>query len=202
MMPVITDRTGEDDQFMQILRHTIAGELEAKPVHGLFVIRIDNWFDHRWRNFSGKGRVGYGLYTGLAAYDPDTSLDEFHRDGRQSTFPPFAPNRVLTQDFYGKGDAGDYVLDENGAWVHPSWRERSSSNLHRRITTCNNSCLFVWFSSNTVANRRGSIMIYRAYGRIISSWYASFAYDGRWKLSRCDGIARQHLLSWFATANA
>lgn len=90
MMPVITDRRGEDEQSMQILRHTIAGELEVKPVHGLFVIRIDNWFDHRWRNFSGKGRVGYGHYTGLAAYDPDdTSLDAFHRDGRQSTFPPF-----------------------------------------------------------------------------------------------------------------
>lgn len=197
----IANLLADAPQFIDVVNRAVAGELEHKAVHGFFVIRIiriDNWFDHKWLNFSGIGRVAFGQYMGTW-FDRDTALDEFHRQGTRSTFPPFTPNRVITQDFYRKSESGSYVLDEDGPWVHSSTRKRSSGNLHRRIVTHNNSCLFVWFSSNTLANRRGSLMVYRANGKIITSWYASFLRDVDWRLARTQGIPRQHLSGWLAS---
>lgn len=192
--PIIVENPSDDPDFIQLVRQVVSTELEAKAVHGLFVIRIDNWFDYKWRLFSGTGRVGFGHYTGLAAYDPDTALDAFYRGGTKSTFPPFTPNRIISEAFYGKDGKGVYVLDENGPWVHSTYRSRSIANLQQRITTHNNSSLFVWFSANTLTNRRGSLMIYRANGKVITSWYASFFLDGHWRAVRTLGISRQVLL--------
>jgi hypothetical protein len=196
--PRLATLSEDDSAFIKLVSQAISGELEAKAVLGLFVVRIDNWFDHKWLNFSGKGRVAFGHFTGFAACDPETALDEFHRKGPQSTFPPFTPNRVIAQDFYRKDQHGSYVLEDDGPWIHSAAREMSSTNLHKRIAKHHNSCLFVWFSLNTLANRRGSLMVYRANGRIITSWYASFSCDSEWRVVRTQGIARQHLLGWLA----
>jgi hypothetical protein len=155
LKPLIPNVSADDPQFIELVSRAVTGELEAKTVHGLFVIRIDNWFDHKWLNFSGIGRVAFGQYMGTW-FDRDTALDEFHQQGAKSTFPPFTPNRVITQDFYRKDAIGAlYVLDEDGPWVRSPVRERSSANLHKRILTHNNSCLFVWFSQLTRGvNRR------------------------------------------------
>jgi hypothetical protein len=193
--PTIPIITSDDLGFIELVRLSVSAELEAKAVHGLFLIRIDNWFDCKWRNFSGNGRVAYGHYTGLS-YDPDTALDAFHWKDTKSTFPPFTPNRIVSQNFYAKDENGIYLLDENGPWVHAGWRESSSANLHRRIATHNNSALFVWFSSNALVNRRGSLMIYRANGTIITSWYASFSLNGQWRIVQTEGISRQLLHGW------
>ena len=99
--PLIPNVPADDLQFIELVSRAVAGELDAKTVHGLFVIRIDNWFDHKWLNFSGIGRVAFGQYIGTW-FDRDTALDEFHQQGMKSTFPPFTPNRVITQDFYKK----------------------------------------------------------------------------------------------------
>ena len=201
LRPSLATVPEDDPAFVSLVGLVISGELGAKPVHGLFVVRIDNWFDHNWLNFSGIGRVAFGHYYNLPSFDRDTALDEFRRTGPQSTFPPFTPNRVIAQDFYGINDAGVYVLDKDGPWIHSSAPETSSTNLHKRIATHNNSCLFVWFSSNTLANRRGSMMVYRANGTIITSWYASFSYEGQWRVVRTQGVARQHLLGWLAPSS-
>jgi hypothetical protein len=197
LQPPIPFATADDPEFIDLVTRLIAAELEAKPVHGLFVVRIENWFDHKWLNFAGNGRIADFWWMGLSL-DRDTALDSFHRTGAKAVFPPFSPSRVMSQDFYGAGEQGSYVLDENGPWIHRSYKERSSANLHRRITTHNNSALFVWFSSNTKANLRGSLMIYRANGRIVSSWYASFSRDADWRLVQTQGISRQHLLQWLS----
>jgi hypothetical protein len=199
--PIIERCPTDDLEFIELVKRAISEELNAKAVHGLFLIRIANWFDEKWRNFSGKGRVAYGHFTGLA-YNPDTSLEAIHRDRTKSTFPPFTPNRVRSQDFYHRDEKGVYVLEGDGPWVHPRWRQRSSANLHQRITTHNNSCLFVWFSSNKLTNRRGSLMVYRVNGTIVTSWYTSFSLNGEWRVVRTLGIARQLLVRWFGPAQA
>lgn len=199
--PPIVPFTGDNQRFVNLVSRIVLSELEAKSVHGLFVVRIENWFDHKWLNFSGKGRVAFGQYTGMS-YDPDTALDPFHRTGIKTTFPPFTPSRVISQYFYGRNQHGSYVLDEDGPWIHASFKESSSTNIHRRIATRNNSALFAWFSSNTESNGRGSLMIYRANGRIISSWYVSFLQEEDWRVVQIQGIPRQHLLKWLKPVEA
>jgi len=190
MAPIISKNPSDDPDFIQLVQQAVSTELDAKAVRGLFLIRIDNWFDYKWRLFSGIGRVAFDD-GGLLGRD--TALDSFHRGGNKSTFPPFAPNRIISEAFYRKDENGVYVLDENGPWVHFTCRKRSSANLQQRIITHNNSALFVWFSSSTLKNRRGSLMIYRANGRVITSWYASFFLDGHWRAVRTQGISRQLL---------
>src|SRR6266571_4801101 len=87
--PIIPALSADAPPFIELVRRAISGELEAMAVRGLFVVRIDNWFDHKWLYYSGK-----------AAYDPDAALDEFPRKGRQFIFPPFTPNRVIAQDCF------------------------------------------------------------------------------------------------------
>jgi hypothetical protein len=44
--PLIPNVPADDPQFMELVSRAVTGELAAKTVHGLFLIRIDNWFDH------------------------------------------------------------------------------------------------------------------------------------------------------------
>ena len=150
-------------------------------------------------NLSGIGRVRFWQQYIGGRGERDAALDEFRRQGTKSTFPQFTPNRVISQDFYRKDLNGPYVLEKDGPWVHSSARQRSAANLHKRIATHNNSCLFVWFSSNTLANRRGSLMVYRAYGRVITSWYSSFSCEAEWRLVRTQGISHQYLSNWLTS---
>ena len=113
LQPPILALNGDNQQFVDVLSRIVLSELEAEAVHGLFVIRIENWFDHKWLNFAGKGRVADFAWIGQSL-DRDTALDSFHRTGSKTVFPPFTPSRVVSQDFYGKNEHGAYVLDENG----------------------------------------------------------------------------------------
>ena len=88
--PAITRNAADDLDFIRLVHRAVSAELGALAVYDLFLIRVDNWFDHKWRNFSGKGRVGFGHHTGLV-YNPDTALDAIHREGTKSTFSPSRP---------------------------------------------------------------------------------------------------------------
>ena len=87
----IPSHEGDDPQFVDLVRWIISAELELKPVQEIIVIRIDNWFDHKWLDFSGIGRVAFGTYYDFPT--PDRALDEFRQ--RKKTFPPFSPKRVI-----------------------------------------------------------------------------------------------------------
>ena len=63
----------DDPQFGEIVGRVISGLLSANPVEKVFVVRIDNWFDHKWLTFSGIGRVRFDDLR----LDIDTALDDF-----------------------------------------------------------------------------------------------------------------------------
>lgn len=86
MIAIPTNET-DDPEFIELVRRVIAGLLTANPVEEVFVVRIDNWFDDKWLNFSGIGRVRFDDFR----IDIDTALDEFRQE--KVTFPPFNPNR-------------------------------------------------------------------------------------------------------------
>ena len=69
---------------MNQVARAISGELEVRAFHEVFVIRIDNWFDHKWLNFSGKGRE---LHSGTTREFLRTiqTLRSTHSTGKAST---------------------------------------------------------------------------------------------------------------------
>jgi len=198
LMPLeIPSHPNDDPLFIDLACRAIAAELQGKAAQEVFVIRIDNWFDHKWLNFSGIGRVGFRWNV---PNGPDTALDEF-RQGK-ATFPPFSPNRVVEEHRFQRGENGSYSLVKDAPLVHSQTRASSCWNLHRRIANFSGSALFAWFSSKTDANRRGSLMVYRANGPEVTSWYSSFAKESEWRILRTEGIGREELRAWIEGGNA
>ena len=87
-----------------------------------------------------------------------TVLDPFSQE--QLTFPPFTPNRVVTQHYFCRTTRGELEEQAPAHIVHRPKREHSSKNLHRRVVSFSRSAIFVWFSSSSRATGRGSVMAY------------------------------------------
>ena len=94
-MELISSST-DDPKFMRLMNGIISGLVSNDVPDEIFVIKIENWFDHKWLNFSGIGRVGF--FHDWRPNGIDTALDEFWQD--KITFPPFTPKRVIQEDCF------------------------------------------------------------------------------------------------------
>ncbi len=130
------------------------------------VTQIDNWFDHKWLDFSGKVAGVVGSWS------------------RDLTVPPFHPNRVKHQVAYQRHDDGSYSEVE-APQLHRC--QESSQNLNRKLRHQADPGVFAWWSSNTKVNGRGSLMVYTHIENATSSWFASFERRAEW----CVRQARQ-----------
>jgi hypothetical protein len=153
-------------------------------------VEVDNWFDHKWLDFSGIGRVGFFESFRL---EIDTAHDEFRQD--KTTLPPFSPKRVIEQHYFVRDQKGFYSPSTRIARVHGKELRPSSVNLHQRIVDHAESALLLWFSSNTKVNRRGSIMVYEVNGSVVNTWYAGLDKETEWRVLKTKGITRQQITS-------
>lgn len=101
-MKILT-KAYDDPQFVELVSRTISGLASEKCPEKVFVVRIENWFDQKWLNFSGVGRVGFFEDWRL---EVDTALEEFRQD--QTTLPPFSPKRVIEEYCFLRDKDGDY----------------------------------------------------------------------------------------------
>jgi hypothetical protein len=178
-------KPNDDPQFVELARRVISGLVNDNFPSEIFVVQIDNWFDLKWLNFSGIGRV---KFDGHPHIDGDTALDEFWLD--KVTFPPFTPRRVLKEYFFERDENGDYSLSTIAPpYIHSRRRARSNRKFHRRLENFTHSAVFMWFSSNTKSNRRGSFMVYEVGDSGINTWYSSFSKEKEeWKVLKTKGI--------------
>jgi hypothetical protein len=174
----------DDPQFVELAKQLISGLMTIDFPDEIFVVKIDNWFDHKWLKFSGIGRVGFFLDFRL---ERDTALDEFRQD--KITIPPFNPNRVVGEYYFVRDSAGECVASLGKPYVHERKLASSSHNLHKRIIDLASSALLVWLSSNTKKNGRGSIMVYEVNGPDVQTWYVGLSkQEKEWKVHRTEGI--------------
>lgn len=183
----------EDPQFVELVSRVIFGLVNDNFPSEIFVVQIDNWFDHKWLEFSGIGVVyfnNFGLRNTV-----DAALDEFSQD--KITFPPFSPKRVIKEYFFEREVSGDYSLSTiEPPYIHSRRRVRSYRNLHRRIENFTESAVFIWFSSNTQSNRRGCLMVYEVSDSSIHTWYAAFSKEKEtWRVLQTKGITREQVQS-------
>jgi hypothetical protein len=151
----------------------------------VFIIRVRGWFDHKWLNYSGRGSVPFDS---PFPDHPQVALDEFFKD--QITFPPFTPKRILSQERWVYNDQ-----ESQNRLPHKRRYERSAMNLHRRVKDHSKSGIYVWYSSETDKNRRGSVMVYHAHDGYVNTWYSSFLYADSWRLDQTKGIDRDFVLN-------
>jgi hypothetical protein len=123
--------------------------------------------------------------------DRFTSIKEqFWRD--KLTFPPFAPDRVTGQWSFLQTQDG-YSEVPVLKLPHRQFRQRSHSNLNRRVDDFAHSACFVWYSGNTLKNGRGSAMVYSIGPAEPICWFAAFERKSGWMLQRTKGIDKEQV---------
>lgn len=187
MTAAIPSGLTDDNDFIELLNSMLSRLLEELAPEKLWVIQIDNWFDHKWLRYSGNGAVASNI-----PMDRFASVKvEFHQD--KLTFPPFAPSRVMGQwSFTRAGES--YVEAPLLQMPHSTERRSSNSNLHRRAETADGSVLFVWYAGNTLKNGRGSVMVYSISESEPVCWFASFGRDKAWSLQLTKNVEREYVL--------
>jgi hypothetical protein len=176
----------DDPYFIQVINAACTSIVESSLPDEVWVIQIDNWFDHKWLHFSGIGVVHFPLPAlGIGELG---ALDGFHQE--RLTFPPFSPNRVLGQWSYARAGNG-YSESALKSLPHSSSRHPSETNLHRRVQDFSSSAVFIWYSTNTVANGRGSLMVYTSLSGTVGAWFAAFTRNSKWELKATKGISRE-----------
>jgi hypothetical protein len=186
-LEIFTNPT-DDPRFLELAKHLIVQLVTQSLPDKIFVIKVDNWFDHKWLRFSGIGSVGF--FWGMNA--PDTALDEFSQD--KITFPPFNPKRVVGEWYFLRDASGEYLPSFGAPYVHQRKLAPSAENLHKRVTDFAESAIFIWLSSNTKSNRRGSMMVYEVAGSEVHTWYAGFAKKENWGILHTKGISREEVM--------
>ncbi len=190
MAPVTFAKPDDAPAFLADIDQVIAGLVEQHAPEEIYLVRIVNWFDHRWLRFSGIGRVPFH---GVSIH---TALDEFHQE--QLTFPPFTPNRVATQHYFARTTGGQFEEQAPARLIHARACEHSARNLHRRVADFSRSAVFVWFSSHSAVNGRGSVMVYTVCSRHVEAWYAGFRHDEKWRLEQVKGIRKSEIETFLA----
>lgn len=149
----------DDPSFIALLDLLVGRLVLRESPEGLRLIKIDNWFDHKWLMFSGR------------------------------TFPPFTPNSVALQRSFAR--VGDDYVEVPRRVPYRAEKQPSGANMQRRVQDFSRSACFVWYSGNTIANGRGSVMVYSVKADQVECWFAAFNREQEWKLGATKGISRQ-----------
>jgi hypothetical protein len=189
MLPHTILEPRDDPAFLAVVDRVIATLVLQDRPEEVYLVHIDNWFDKKWLRYSGYGVVAFP-----AGYPWFPTVKEEHSQD-QLTFPPFTPNRVVAQYLFGRVADGAYEEQAPAHLIHPLRRERSAKNLHRRVVDFSRSGLFVWYSSGSAANRRGSLLVYSAREDEVAAWYAGFSERQGWRLDQVKGIGRDIVVS-------
>lgn len=174
--------SGDANDFIIDLNKIVGKLIDKKEVNEVCLIRIKNWFDHKWLNYSGKSVVEFRGGAGLI----DSSLNNEWRE--KITVPPFNPNRVLSELFFRIEPTHNKLFEKN---LHK--KKESNGNIHNRISAYTKSGMFVWYSSNTEINQKGSLMIYIVQDDNIKTFYVSFVNNNGWKINQTKNISATEL---------
>jgi len=179
----VSTRQGDSLEFIAKARALAIGvALDSQPAR-LYVIRIDNWFGPKRMHFAGKFTVGKGYAIGV--HKPRLHV------------PPFVPGRVVEQRVFAGPSFEETVA---AAPLHIDCP--SEQALLRRIADIDAEAAFLWFSGESEAQKRGSLMVYLpdvfdaaaqrgASQRDRDSLYIGFSQRyGDWEPSMLRGISR------------
>lgn len=183
----------DDNDFVDLLNGLLNHLLVEQSPEQLWVIQIDNWFDHKWLRYSGSGIVAspFPANWNSSFMDRFTSVKEqFWRE--KLTFPPFAPDRVVSQWSFLRTNGG-YIEVPLPKLPHRESRHRSHSNLNRRVEHFVQSASFAWYSGNTLKNGRGSLMVYSVGPDKPICWFAALGRKSGWMLERTKGIDKEQV---------
>lgn len=160
----------DDTAFLSLAQRIMNGAITVLQVREVFVVHVDNWFDHKWLGWrSRKGE------------------DELRA-------PLFTPNRVCSEKHF-VWDADTSAWKSVGLPRPLHIRQAGRPWLAQPLDRFSQSAAFIWYSGSTATNKIGSLMFYLS-GADRYSWYASFKKEEHWTVSDELRIARRELISF------
>jgi len=183
----ISIQQGDSAEFIEKARTIAIGVAQEYEPTRLYVIRIDNWFGPRWMHFAGKFTAGKHAAIGV------------HK--ARLRVPPFVPHRVLAERVFAGPNYEEVVA------VAPLHIEIPSKiALQRRIEDIDKNAAFVWFSGESEAQKRGSVMVYLPVAfdptehlqrslRNSGAFYVGFSRSGiSWESTMLRGVSRSEVI--------
>ena len=153
----------DDPRFIDLVARIITGAVVMHGPPEARVFKIDHWFDHKWLAFSGKTLGALGVWS------------------KRLTVPPFVANRIIDQWLYLRDKTGaSYRCAGPGPNIHHCGP--AAENLCRRVEQVAPASALFWFSGDTAATGRGSLMGYIPVERDYWSWFLAFTRDDAWRV--------------------
>ncbi|MEQ1605098.1 MAG: hypothetical protein ABL999_09530 [Pyrinomonadaceae bacterium] len=170
---------GDAVEFIHQVRALLVSLAKKYDVGDVVFVKIKNWFDHKWLNYSGKKVVHFE--TSHPAWGREESLENTWL--KSITIPPFNPNRVLSSKFFRAKDTGNTKIESA-----INQYQRSTEASKALVSEYTSDGLMLWYSSNTLSNQKGSILVYISKDEEVTSWYAQFENIGGWRITRSKGV--------------
>lgn len=126
------------------------------------LVRVLRWFDHRW----------------------------LRPPGHKVTPPPFTAARIASECHWARRADGAYEVAAGAACLHRPRRRGRDDDDARRLLDAPDAGLFVWYSSGSATDRKGSVITYAVTGRATVPWFAALVpAPHRWRASIVKGLA-------------
>jgi len=186
-----------DSEFLETVDTVAAHVMDEMDCRDLFLVQIDNWFDHKWLGFSGMGRVP-SPFPFLSMIPPNADQkDRFYSVPasfwkKAITMPPFTPNRILSRTHFQRRHSGDFIRCKNLLPQRQEGSMRGTVNSARRIQEISDSGVFLWYSSNASQNGAASILIYISTANGVWPIFVSFRFKAGWRVHLTKGIPREY----------
>src|ERR1700682_289133 len=177
-MLTIKPADNSDPQFVAIVERVLNNTLQIHHPAGVYVVLIDNWFDHKWLEFKSNKVDG----------DPSgwrTKLPP----------PPFEPSRVLSQSYFQADTSTPPLYEGSGS------KPLHILSSRRSVGEITSSGVFVWHSNVGKDSDRGSLMVYLSEDGKGSAWYASFTKNTNWRVGKIKGISRREFTELMTVPN-
>jgi hypothetical protein len=160
----------DDAGFLALARRIINGAIMELQVREVFLVKIDNWFDHKWLGWRSR------------------------KDEHRLRVPLFTPNRVRSEEhFVWDEKTSAWKTTPLTRPLHVSQPGRPW--LSQPIDHIAQHAAIVWNSGNSAANKMGSVMLYLS-GSEGYSWYASLKKGDKWVVDDERLVTKRELLSF------
>jgi hypothetical protein len=169
----IPTNTRDNPDYIRNVERIFNNRISKWTPKDLYVTRIDNWFDEKWVKFSGTIMHEISIHKLV-----------------DITVPPFHPNRVEKSDFYRKAN-GAYGKQKVGKRLHII--QESTNNLKRKISDFSDNGLFLWYSGNTMTNKKGSLMGYFVMEEDCFTFYLTLTMDKNWNAEKAIGLRKKEI---------
>ena len=160
--------------FVERADQLVAGAVALAAPARVFVVQVEDWFDHKWLNFGGK-------------------IDRREaRGGEQFVLPPFHSHRVVSERLFRRDGAGEaYTLEANPPALHATISSGGSTTQQRRQVA--DGALYAWYSSGSAESGRGAVIAFVPGNGTYWNWYLSLQLGTPWRVVRRRGISEPAL---------